>query len=93
MWFLCGCYAGDYAIAIRFLCGCYAVAMRFICGFYVVAVQLLCGCYAVAIGLLCGCYAVAMLFDPLVSIGITMGSNGFRWVQIGCTWLHLAALG
>ena len=78
---------------MRLLFGFYVVAMRLLCGCYVVSMWLLCGCYAVAIGLLCGCYAVAMLFDPLVSIGITMGSNGFRWVQIGCTWLHLVALG
>ena len=73
--------------------GCYVVALWLLCRRYAVAMWLLCGCYAVAIGLLCGCYAVAMLFDPLVSIGITVGSNGFRWVQIGCTWLHLVALG
>ena len=31
-------------------------------------------------------------FDPFGSIGITMRSDGFRWVALGCTWLHLVAM-
>ena len=31
-------------------------------------------------------------FDPLVSIGITLGSDGFIWVQMGSDGLHLVAL-
>ena len=46
---------------------------------------LLCGCYRVAMRLLC-------FFDQLVSVGITMGSDGFIWVHIGSDGLHLVAL-
>ena len=48
--------------------------------------RLLSGCYAVAMRLLC-------FFDPLVSIGITMGLDGFIWVHMGSDGLQLVAHG